>query len=219
MAGQIDLFRVARQVLPGPVKLHVCPTHNVQQRMHYRHLTLPAAWEQHDRRESSHHMCLVMPLHFSHAFPPSVLQTLFQCYALQYTFILTASKQLPKQCTDYQSGKSKQRKSVGVRIPDDTVLQVSICVTTHVTMTSHANKALCMRCCTLAVLTELGHPGLDMLLQCDRRGLITNGLPMLPGVKSTSANHWSQLQTTWCKLQLTVRAFIKLRVALLAGSA
>ena len=43
---------------------------------------------------------------------------------LQYTFILTASKQLPKQCTDYQSGKSKQRKSVGVRIPDDTVLQV-----------------------------------------------------------------------------------------------
>ncbi|DBA67532.1 TPA: hypothetical protein ACH3X2_001810 [Trebouxia sp. C0005] len=56
--GQIDTFRVARQVLPGP-----------------------------------------------------------------YTFILTASKQLPKQCTDYQSGKSKQRKSVGVRIPDDAVLQ------------------------------------------------------------------------------------------------
>lgn len=43
---------------------------------------------------------------------------------MQYTFILTASKQLPKQCTDYQSGKSKQRKSVGVRIPDDAVLQV-----------------------------------------------------------------------------------------------
>ncbi|KAL3139512.1 hypothetical protein ABBQ38_003835 [Trebouxia sp. C0009 RCD-2024] len=58
IAGQIDVFRVARQVLPGP-----------------------------------------------------------------YTFILTASKQLPKQCTDYQSGKSKQRKSVGVRIPDDIVLQ------------------------------------------------------------------------------------------------
>ena len=46
--------------------------------------------------------------------------------SLQYTFILTASKQLPKQCTDYQSGKSKQRKSVGVRIPDDDVLQVTM---------------------------------------------------------------------------------------------
>ena len=46
------------------------------------------------------------------------------CVHMQYTFILTASKQLPKQCTDYQSGKSKQRKSVGVRIPDDAVLQV-----------------------------------------------------------------------------------------------
>ena len=44
---------------------------------------------------------------------------------MQYTFILTASKQLPKQCTDYESGKSKQRKSVGVRIPDDAVLQVT----------------------------------------------------------------------------------------------
>lgn len=53
-------------------------------------------------------------------------------HALQYTFILTASKQLPKQCTDYQSGKSKQRKSVGVRIPDDDVLQVSIHVKTMV---------------------------------------------------------------------------------------
>ena len=55
----------------------------------------------------------------------SVVQRCVTCHVhMQYTFILTASKQLPKQCTDYQSGKSKQRKSVGVRIADDAVLQV-----------------------------------------------------------------------------------------------
>ncbi|XP_010315911.1 uncharacterized protein [Solanum lycopersicum] len=43
----------------------------------------------------------------------------------KYTFILTASKQLPKQCTRYGSATSKyaSRKNVGVRIPDDPVCQ------------------------------------------------------------------------------------------------
>ncbi|GMH32545.1 hypothetical protein BSKO_00379 [Bryopsis sp. KO-2023] len=40
-----------------------------------------------------------------------------------YTFILPASKQLPKQCVDYESGKSKQRRSVGVRWANDPICQ------------------------------------------------------------------------------------------------
>ena len=43
----------------------------------------------------------------------------------QYTFILTASKELPKQCTRYGTTTPKCviRKNVGVRIPDDAVCQ------------------------------------------------------------------------------------------------
>ena len=74
VAGQIDLFKVARQVLPGPVKLHVCPTHHLQLIMHHRHLTLPAAWKHYRRSQSSHHLCVLMPLHFSH---PAFRKTYF----------------------------------------------------------------------------------------------------------------------------------------------
>lgn len=42
----------------------------------------------------------------------------------QYTFIMLASKALPKQCVDYLSGKVKTRRSVGVRMPADTICQV-----------------------------------------------------------------------------------------------
>ncbi|KAL7195593.1 hypothetical protein ACSBR1_035759 [Camellia fascicularis] len=44
----------------------------------------------------------------------------------RYTFILTARKELPKQCTRYGTTTSKYayRKNVGVRIPDDAVCQV-----------------------------------------------------------------------------------------------
>ncbi|GJS55062.1 DHBP synthase RibB-like alpha/beta domain-containing protein [Tanacetum coccineum] len=43
----------------------------------------------------------------------------------RYTFILTASKALPKQCVKYGTAVSRyaSRKSVGVRIPDDAVCQ------------------------------------------------------------------------------------------------
>ncbi|KAL0431559.1 UNVERIFIED_CONTAM: putative protein YciO [Sesamum radiatum] len=43
----------------------------------------------------------------------------------KYTFILTASKELPKQCIRYGTTASKyaSRKNVGVRIPDDPVCQ------------------------------------------------------------------------------------------------
>mmetsp|Transcript_637 Transcript_637/g.1587 ORF Transcript_637/g.1587 Transcript_637/m.1587 type:complete len:293 (+) Transcript_637:278-1156(+) len=41
----------------------------------------------------------------------------------QYTFILGASKAMPKQCLDFQTGRSKTRKTVGVRMPDHPVCQ------------------------------------------------------------------------------------------------
>ncbi|GAB4820465.1 hypothetical protein N2152v2_007511 [Parachlorella kessleri] len=40
-----------------------------------------------------------------------------------YTFILHASKELPKQVTNFTSGRSKQRTTVGVRVPDCPVCQ------------------------------------------------------------------------------------------------
>ncbi|KAD7479604.1 hypothetical protein E3N88_02740 [Mikania micrantha] len=47
------------------------------------------------------------------------------CVPGPYTFILTASKALPKQCVKYGPAISKyaSRKSLGVRIPDDAVCQ------------------------------------------------------------------------------------------------
>ncbi|XP_030476037.2 uncharacterized protein LOC115693194 [Syzygium oleosum] len=47
------------------------------------------------------------------------------CLPGPYTFILTASKELPKQCTRYGTTAAKyaHRKSVGVRIPDDAICQ------------------------------------------------------------------------------------------------
>ena len=47
--------------------------------------------------------------------------------ALQYTLILLASKALPKQCVDYISGKSKTRRTVGVRLVADPVCQAISC--------------------------------------------------------------------------------------------
>ncbi|EOY02799.1 DHBP synthase RibB-like alpha/beta domain isoform 2 [Theobroma cacao] len=43
----------------------------------------------------------------------------------KYTFILTASKELPKQCVRYGTTKEKYaaRKNVGVRMPDDAICQ------------------------------------------------------------------------------------------------
>lgn len=40
-----------------------------------------------------------------------------------YTLILSASKSLPKQITNFESGSSKKRSTVGVRLPDDPVCQ------------------------------------------------------------------------------------------------
>mmetsp|Transcript_9436 Transcript_9436/g.28394 ORF Transcript_9436/g.28394 Transcript_9436/m.28394 type:complete len:294 (+) Transcript_9436:279-1160(+) len=40
-----------------------------------------------------------------------------------YTFIMAAGKKLPKQMVDYLNGKSKVRRTVGVRMPADTICQ------------------------------------------------------------------------------------------------
>lgn len=50
--------------------------------------------------------------------------SLFKPLCLQYTFILGASKNLPSQVVDFRKGKTRQRKSVGVRMPDDPVCRV-----------------------------------------------------------------------------------------------
>jgi tRNA A37 threonylcarbamoyladenosine synthetase subunit TsaC/SUA5/YrdC len=52
------------------------------------------------------------------------LYTLLLCP--QYTFILGASKNLPSQVVDFRKGKTRQRKSVGVRMPDDPVCKVRL---------------------------------------------------------------------------------------------
>ncbi|KAK4346191.1 hypothetical protein RND71_032530 [Anisodus tanguticus] len=54
-----------------------------------------------------------------------IFRAVKHCLPGPYTFILTASKQLPKQCTRYGTAASKyvSRKNVGVRIPDDPVCQ------------------------------------------------------------------------------------------------
>ncbi|KAL6521825.1 hypothetical protein OROGR_018394 [Orobanche gracilis] len=46
-----------------------------------------------------------------------------RCLPGPYTFILTASKELPKQCARYGTTTSKygSRKNIGIRIPDDAV--------------------------------------------------------------------------------------------------
>ncbi|KAE9599550.1 hypothetical protein Lal_00002614 [Lupinus albus] len=48
-----------------------------------------------------------------------------QCLPGPYTFILTASKELPKQCIRFGTNAAKyaSRKNVGVRMPDDAICQ------------------------------------------------------------------------------------------------
>lgn len=54
---------------------------------------------------------------------PSIFRAVKHCLPGPYTFILTASKNLPKQCTNYGPGNAKYapKKSIGVRLPDDPV--------------------------------------------------------------------------------------------------
>lgn len=55
----------------------------------------------------------------------NVFRSVKHCLPGPYTFILTASKELPKQCMRYGTPTAKyaSRKNVGVRIPDDAICQ------------------------------------------------------------------------------------------------
>ncbi|XP_021713798.1 uncharacterized protein LOC110681930 [Chenopodium quinoa] len=54
---------------------------------------------------------------------PNIFRAVKQCLPGPYTFILTASKNLPKLCLNHEPGNVKYtpKKSIGVRIPDDPV--------------------------------------------------------------------------------------------------
>lgn len=53
---------------------------------------------------------------------------IFRNYFKQYTFILTASKELPKHCIRFGTTTAKyaSRKNVGIRMPDDAVCQATL---------------------------------------------------------------------------------------------
>ncbi|XP_031739482.1 uncharacterized protein LOC101214648 isoform X1 [Cucumis sativus] len=55
----------------------------------------------------------------------SIFRMVKHCLPGPYTFILTASKELPKHCIRYGTTTAKyaSRKNVGVRIPDDSICQ------------------------------------------------------------------------------------------------
>ncbi|CAK7328313.1 unnamed protein product [Dovyalis caffra] len=55
----------------------------------------------------------------------NIFRAVKQCLPGPYTFILTASKELPKQCVRYGTTTAKyaSRKNVGVRMPDDAICQ------------------------------------------------------------------------------------------------
>lgn len=54
----------------------------------------------------------------------NIFRAVKHCLPGPYTFILTASKELPKQCTRYGSAtRYAHRKNVGIRIPDDPICQ------------------------------------------------------------------------------------------------
>ncbi|KAJ0113659.1 hypothetical protein Patl1_03032 [Pistacia atlantica] len=55
----------------------------------------------------------------------NIFRAVKHCLPGPYTFILTASKELPKQCVRYGTTTAKyaSRKNVGVRIPDDAICQ------------------------------------------------------------------------------------------------
>ncbi|KAJ6314863.1 hypothetical protein OIU78_018364 [Salix suchowensis] len=54
-----------------------------------------------------------------------IFRAVKHCLPGPYTFILTASKELPKQCVRYgtKTAKYASRKKVGVRMPDDAICQ------------------------------------------------------------------------------------------------
>eukprot|EP00257_Ricinus_communis_P014338 XP_015571989.1 uncharacterized protein LOC8271448 isoform X1 [Ricinus communis] len=58
----------------------------------------------------------------------NIFRAVKHCLPGPYTFILTSSKELPKQCVRYGTTTAKyaSRKNVGVRIPDDAICQAML---------------------------------------------------------------------------------------------
>ena len=78
----------------------------------------------------------------------------WQCYTLQsarellsilqYTLILRASKELPKQCVDLATGKSRTRRSVGVRMPRHAITQAIADHLVQLALNHQCMSALCL---------------------------------------------------------------------------
>ncbi|KAH9614077.1 hypothetical protein KSS87_003164 [Heliosperma pusillum] len=59
---------------------------------------------------------------------PNTFRAVKHCLPGPYTFILTASKNLPRQCINFGPGNAKYtpKKSIGVRMPDDPITQAIV---------------------------------------------------------------------------------------------
>lgn len=98
--GQPDLFKLVRRVLPGPVSARAGAG-----TLHAAGF-LPSA-------PPAVHCTLALTL-------PCIRTPARTCSTAQYTFILPASKELPKAITAVdKGGRAKRRHEVGVRLPDD----------------------------------------------------------------------------------------------------
>eukprot|EP00891_Asterochloris_glomerata_P001112 jgi/Astpho2/1112/fgenesh1_pg.00020_%23_12_t len=89
-----------------------------------------------------------------------------------YTFILHASKALPKQVTDWEAGKSRQRKSVGVRMPDDIICQTILSQLERPMLCSsvHVEQTQMMEIPEAAVLMDqYAGRGLDFIVDIGQR--------------------------------------------------
>jgi tRNA threonylcarbamoyl adenosine modification protein (Sua5/YciO/YrdC/YwlC family) len=54
---------------------------------------------------------------------PDLFRVAKQILPGPYTLILNASKEIPKQITNFETGRSKRRSTVGVRMPSDPICQ------------------------------------------------------------------------------------------------
>jgi tRNA threonylcarbamoyl adenosine modification protein (Sua5/YciO/YrdC/YwlC family) len=91
-----------------------------------------------------------------------------------YTFILPASKNLPRQVIDFKTGKTKQRNSVGVRMPKDPIVQAVMeglgeCLLSH---SVHVDDQLDSEteCPDTGTLLDMyGNRGLDFIVDTGKR--------------------------------------------------
>ncbi|KAK9810645.1 hypothetical protein WJX73_006989 [Symbiochloris irregularis] len=91
-----------------------------------------------ERRRGGHHS----NRHISCISSADLFRLARQALPGPFTLILRASKELPKQCIDLVSGKSKKRRSVGIRMPKHVITQAVLdqcdrpllCTSAHVSV-------------------------------------------------------------------------------------